>query len=132
MSVASAVCGVAFDMQDRIGLVFRARRILDSHRALLGIVMRDDLVRLATAPDTEIAERRFLARQCLLIGYAIPFATLRDEGVHELLPDFWTKGNGSFQVEMVFVLLGFFRESCGQIFLRSSFRAHFVHGLGSP
>src|SRR5208283_3276742 len=132
MSAASAVCRVAFDAQDRVWLIFGARRVLDYHEASFGVVMHDHLLRPASAPDAEIPERRLLAGQCLLMGYAIPLATLRVDGVHELLPDHGPKDDGSFQIEMVFVLLRFFRESGGQIFLCSSLRARFVHGPSSP
>jgi hypothetical protein len=128
MSVTSRACGVAFDVKNDVFLVFEAASVFQRDQESPGIVMNSHLLRSGRTPDSKISERSLLAGKGLLLRDSIPFAALLEDGISKTFPNEEGARDGGLSIELVFALLAFFRQFCGQVFLRGLLGALIPHG----
>jgi hypothetical protein len=128
MSVTSGACGVAFDVKNDVFLVFEPASVFQRDREFPGIVMNGHLLGSGRTPNSKISERSFLAGKGFFLRDGIPFAALIEDGISKTFPNEKGARDSGFSIELVFALLAFFRQFCGQVFLRGLLGALIPHG----
>ena len=128
MSVTSGACGVAFDVKNDVFLVFEAASVFQRDQEFPGIVMNGHLLGSGRAPNSKISERSLFAGKGFFLRDGIPFAALLEDGISKTFPNEEGARDSGFSIELVFALLAFFRQFCGQVFLRGLLCAFIPHG----
>ena len=105
VGVPSVFGGIAFDVEDDVGLVFGTRGILERDEKFAGVKVDAELMRTSGAADAEIAEQGFLAGECFFASDLVPLLAFFADGSGDAIPNNAAEAHGRFVIQLGF--LGF-------------------------
>jgi len=105
VGVPSVFGGIAFDVEDDIGLVFGAGGVLERDEKFAGVKVDAELMRTSGAADAEIAEQGFLAGERFFASDLVPLLAFFADGSGDAIPNNAAEAHGRFVIQLGF--LGF-------------------------
>ena len=128
----TGIGAISTDQEDDFGFVVLAGGIFDANEAVLGIVVKNQLVGTAGATDAKVAERSFLTGESLLVGYGVPLEAHGGDLLQNTFPEGGRKGDGGFATVLFFRGEAVFGELSGEEFLCRLFDGIVSHAKDSP